>query len=201
VEQAGKHPEVNRPGEGHLHFMLDLEPLVVWERPEPYTFTDVPPGEHQLMVEVVENDHSSLAPPVIRAIHFRTAAAARDQGPSPAPAPESGALPRGGEGPPLPPGLALLGLALLAGGTMLRHRRTARRAPPEPATDPIRSAGRIDAGWFRRGRQARAEGYCVKCRARRLIRRGQLVTLKHGRPAVAGVCPACGTKVWRFGRR
>ncbi len=72
LSEAGKRPDANRPGEGHVHFMLDLQPLVVWEQNAPYTFHNLPPGEHQLMVEVVNNDHSSLAPPVIRQIHFRT---------------------------------------------------------------------------------------------------------------------------------
>src|SRR4051812_12102181 len=48
VAEAGKRPEVNRAGEGHLHFVLDLQPLVVWESGDPYTFTGVPAGEHQL---------------------------------------------------------------------------------------------------------------------------------------------------------
>src|SRR5689334_19272727 len=74
VSEAGKHPEVNKPGEGHLHFVLDLSPLVVWEHSTPYTFENVPPGEHQLMVELVNTDHSSLSPPVMRQIRFRTVA-------------------------------------------------------------------------------------------------------------------------------
>src|SRR6476659_9445335 len=48
LSEAGKHPEVNRPGEGHLHFTLDLQPLVVWEKSDPYTFSNVPFGDHQL---------------------------------------------------------------------------------------------------------------------------------------------------------
>src|SRR5919204_552169 len=43
VSEAGKHPEANHPGEGHLHFVLDLQPLVVWEHTDPYTFSNVPP--------------------------------------------------------------------------------------------------------------------------------------------------------------
>jgi hypothetical protein len=73
LAEAGKRPEANRPGEGHLHFMLDLQPLVVWEQDASYTFSNVPPGEHQLMVELVNNDHSPLAPQVIKQIRFRTA--------------------------------------------------------------------------------------------------------------------------------
>jgi len=72
VAEAGKHPEVNRPGEGHVHFVLDLQPLVVWEKADPYTFTNVPAGEHQLMVEVEQNDHSSFSPPVMQHIQFRS---------------------------------------------------------------------------------------------------------------------------------
>lgn len=73
LAEAGKRPEANRPGEGHLHFMLDLLPIVVWEHPEPYTFNNITPGEHQLMVELVNNDHSPLSPPVVKQIRFRTA--------------------------------------------------------------------------------------------------------------------------------
>ena len=73
LTEAGKRPEANRAGEGHIHFMLDAWPVVVWDRGEAYTFTDVPPGEHQLMVELVNNDHSPLSPPVVQHIRFRTA--------------------------------------------------------------------------------------------------------------------------------
>lgn len=73
LTEAGKRPEANRPGEGHLHFMLDLLPLVVWEHAESYTFNNITPGEHQLMVELVNNDHSPLSPPVVKQIQFRTA--------------------------------------------------------------------------------------------------------------------------------
>ena len=71
VSEAGKRPEANKPGEGHLHFVLDLQPLVVWDRTDPYTFTNVPPGEHQLMVELANNDHSSLSPRVMQMIRFK----------------------------------------------------------------------------------------------------------------------------------
>lgn len=72
LDEAGLRPEANREGEGHVHFMLDLMPIVVWETTEPYTFNDVPPGEHTLMVELVNNDHSPLGTPVIQQIQFRT---------------------------------------------------------------------------------------------------------------------------------
>jgi hypothetical protein len=72
LAEAGQHPELNKPGEGHVHFMLDLGPLVVWERAEPYSFMNVPPGEHQLMAELVNNDHASFTPAIIQQINFRS---------------------------------------------------------------------------------------------------------------------------------
>jgi hypothetical protein len=75
VSEAGKRPDVNRPGEGHLHFVLDLQPLVVWDQADAYTFKDLPPGQHQLMVELANNDHASLSPPVMKQIRFETVAA------------------------------------------------------------------------------------------------------------------------------
>jgi len=43
------------------------------------------------------------------------------------------------------------------------------------------------------------QAYCVKCRAKREIQNPERVTLKNGRPATKGVCPVCGTKVYRIG--
>jgi len=45
-----------------------------------------------------------------------------------------------------------------------------------------------------------ATAYCVKCRAKVEIRNPRNVTLKNKRPAVKGVCPRCGTKVFRIGK-
>ena len=53
LNEAGKLPDANRPDEGHLHLMLDLQPVVVWEKTESYTFQNVLPGQHQLMIEIV----------------------------------------------------------------------------------------------------------------------------------------------------
>jgi len=43
------------------------------------------------------------------------------------------------------------------------------------------------------------QAYCVKCRAKRDIQNAKKVTLKNGKPATQGVCPVCGTKVFRIG--
>ncbi|MFW6150168.1 MAG: DUF5679 domain-containing protein [Chloroflexota bacterium] len=45
-----------------------------------------------------------------------------------------------------------------------------------------------------------ATAYCMKCRRKVDIRNARQVTLKNGRPATEGVCPVCGTKVFRIGR-
>jgi len=45
-----------------------------------------------------------------------------------------------------------------------------------------------------------ATAYCMKCRQKREIKAPKQITLKNGRPAVQGVCPVCGTKVFRIGK-
>lgn len=42
------------------------------------------------------------------------------------------------------------------------------------------------------------EGYCVKCRTKREIKSGTVVTTANGRRMAKGVCPVCGTSVNRF---
>jgi DNA-directed RNA polymerase subunit RPC12/RpoP len=44
------------------------------------------------------------------------------------------------------------------------------------------------------------QAYCVKCRRKVEAKNPVRVTLKNGRPAMRGVCPRCGTKVFRIGR-
>ena len=44
-----------------------------------------------------------------------------------------------------------------------------------------------------------ATAYCVKCRKKVDIRNPKLITMKNKRPATQGVCPACGTIVYRLG--
>ena len=47
-------------------------------------------------------------------------------------------------------------------------------------------------------KRRRIQAYCLKCRAKRVMKNVQDVTLKNGRPAVQGVCPKCGTKMFRI---
>jgi outer membrane protein assembly factor BamB len=69
----------NAPGEGHIHYFMDVtdiptadgKPAIptngVWS-PSPetsYTFTNVPEGVHTIAVELVNNDHTPLEPAVM----------------------------------------------------------------------------------------------------------------------------------------
>jgi len=44
------------------------------------------------------------------------------------------------------------------------------------------------------------EAYCMKCRTKREMKDAKPVTMKNGKPATQGVCPVCGTKMFRIGR-
>lgn len=71
------------PGQGHVHLWLDQTDLskisAVKATSNTYTFENVKPGNHTLVAELVNNDHSSLQPPVTTAVSFTTSA----PGPSP----------------------------------------------------------------------------------------------------------------------
>ncbi|MCD6081013.1 MAG: hypothetical protein J7J54_06160 [Candidatus Omnitrophica bacterium] len=42
------------------------------------------------------------------------------------------------------------------------------------------------------------EAYCVKCKAKKEMKDAQEVTLKNGKKAMKGVCPDCGTSLFRI---
>lgn len=42
------------------------------------------------------------------------------------------------------------------------------------------------------------EGYCVKCQEKRPIEAAKRVTMKNDREAMKGVCPECGTGMFRI---
>jgi len=44
------------------------------------------------------------------------------------------------------------------------------------------------------------QAYCVKCRAKREMKNAKAITMKNGKPATQGVCPTCGTKMFRIGK-
>ncbi|MFH1769995.1 MAG: DUF5679 domain-containing protein [archaeon] len=43
-----------------------------------------------------------------------------------------------------------------------------------------------------------AEGYCVKCKAKKEMASATQVTMKNGRKAMKGKCPSCGTGMYRI---
>ncbi len=43
------------------------------------------------------------------------------------------------------------------------------------------------------------EAYCVKCKAKREMKDTENITMKNGKPATKGICPVCGTKMFRIG--
>ncbi len=44
------------------------------------------------------------------------------------------------------------------------------------------------------------QAYCVKCRAKKEMKDARSITMKNGKPATQGVCPTCGTKMFRIGK-
>jgi hypothetical protein len=54
-----------------------------------------------------------------------------------------------------------------------------------------------DEYYFRR---KAVQAYCVKCRAKREMKDAKAITMKNGKPATQGVCPTCGTKMFRIGK-
>ena len=44
------------------------------------------------------------------------------------------------------------------------------------------------------------EAYCVKCKAKREMKNAKAITMKNGKPANQGICPSCGTKMFRIGK-
>ncbi len=45
-----------------------------------------------------------------------------------------------------------------------------------------------------------AEGYCVKDKKKVEIKNAEKITMKNGKPATQGVCPECGTKMFKIGK-
>jgi len=53
--------------------------------------------------------------------------------------------------------------------------------------------------WFILKREVnKMQAYCVKCRAKREMKDAKAITMKNGKPATQGVCPVCGTKMFRI---
>jgi len=44
------------------------------------------------------------------------------------------------------------------------------------------------------------QAYCMKCRKKVEIKNPTQITMRNGKPATQGMCPNCGTKVFRIGK-
>ncbi|MDW0134159.1 MAG: DUF5679 domain-containing protein [Nitrososphaeraceae archaeon] len=44
------------------------------------------------------------------------------------------------------------------------------------------------------------EGYCVKCKQKRIMNDEKKITMKNGKPATQGICSTCGTNMFRIGK-
>lgn len=75
---VNKLGEAAVPGEGHVHFYLDAQPPTTAGQPAitqqgtyhatattTYTWPDVKAGQHTFAVQLVNNDHTPLSPPVL----------------------------------------------------------------------------------------------------------------------------------------
>jgi hypothetical protein len=94
VDKLGQAPE---DGEGHVHFYMDIgeiptvagEPATTKEgtyhaqATTEFTWEDLEPGEHTFAVQLVNNDHTPLKPPVIAQVTVEVKAAGGGGGGSP----------------------------------------------------------------------------------------------------------------------
>lgn len=53
--------------------------------------------------------------------------------------------------------------------------------------------------WFSTEAIEGLEGYCVRCRAKVVMKNPENIVMANGKPAIAGVCPNCNTKVFKIG--
>jgi len=44
------------------------------------------------------------------------------------------------------------------------------------------------------------EAYCLKCREKREMKNPNPITMKNGKPATEGICPTCGTRMFKIGK-
>ena len=51
-----------------------------------------------------------------------------------------------------------------------------------------------------KSKEVQMQAYCVKCRTKKEMRNPKAITMKNGRPATQGLCPTCGTKMFRIGK-
>jgi hypothetical protein len=67
-----------------------------------------------------------------------------------------------------------------------------------PAILPLPRTEERDMAKGGKAPMAADEGYCVKCKAKRKIDQAREVKMANGRPALKGVCPVCGTGMFKI---
>jgi predicted GH43/DUF377 family glycosyl hydrolase len=80
---------------------------------------------------------------------------------------------------------------------LLDHLVSTREAAPVRIGAPPAEAGITPVAPVK---IKRIRAYCMKCRAKRQMKNPLAVTLKNGRPAIQGICPRCGTRMFRLGK-
>ena len=106
------------PGEGHIHYFLDVVPPVVPGQPATttpgtfvptvatsHTWNNITPGTHILSVELVNNDHTPLEPPVVASVSVNVSG-------EPVPVPPGGNFFG-------PPGIDILDMAVASDGVTI----------------------------------------------------------------------------------
>jgi predicted GH43/DUF377 family glycosyl hydrolase len=79
--------------------------------------------------------------------------------------------------------------------TLLRHLVGGREVVPSIADAPPAAVSITPVKMIK---AKRIRAYCVKCRAKREMKKPTAITLKNGRPAIQGICPRCGTRMFRI---
>jgi len=60
----GMPGQTNQPGQGHMHVFLDGVYWDLWAQPEGIPFNNVPVGQHNITLQLVNSDHTPLSPDV-----------------------------------------------------------------------------------------------------------------------------------------
>ena len=71
---------------------------------------------------------------------------------------------------------------------------------PENEFEPIDIVGKNKLLLISKKEVDVTQAYCMKCRTKREMKDAKAVTMKNGKPATQGVCPTCGTKMFRIGK-
>jgi len=72
--------------------------------------------------------------------------------------------------------------------------------PDITEVNDILIAANARSGAVDKNREVAMQAYCMKDRKMIDIKNAKSIVMKNGRPATTGVCPICGTRVYRIGK-